>query len=116
MYCIDAIDATIQSDPQSNNNSTENEYSDSGEASDGDEVRSLSARSGRRRRGSSPEKPESLREADICAPVAIEVYEDEIIVEETPKGGPWDFGNSHAKMSKKSKKSKVSEKRSIFES
>jgi len=79
-------------------------------------LRSLSVQSVRRRRDSSLEKPESSKDADVCHPLAIEVSEAEVIIEETSKGELWDFSNSHAKMGKRSKKSKVSEKRAIFES
>jgi hypothetical protein len=53
--------------------------------------------------------------AAICLSEAIGVFEAKEITE-TSKDGLWDFSNSHAKMGKKSKKSKVSEKRAIFES
>lgn len=112
MYWIDATDGMIQSDPQSNIDSTENDYSDSNEASDDDDVRSLSARSVNRRRSLFPERaeiPNSL-------PIEIVIPEVEAVVEPAPDGDSWANWGSHTKVNKKSKKLKVSERRAVFES
>jgi hypothetical protein len=116
MHWIDATDGMIQSDPKSNNDSTENDYSDSNEASDEDDVRSLSARSVSGRRSLSPEKAEGPKGAEICAPIDIEILEPDAVVETAPDGYSWTDWGSHPKVNKKSKKSKVSERRALFES
>jgi hypothetical protein len=116
MYWIDATDGMIQSDPQSNSDSTENDYSDSNEASDEDDVRSLSARSVSRRRSLSSVKAESSKEAEICAPIDIEIPEARVVVEVAPDGDSWADWSSHTEVNKKSKKSKVSKRRAVYES
>jgi hypothetical protein len=100
MYCVDATDGVIQSD------STDDNYSDSNEASDEDEeddVRSSSVQSVRRQRSLSP-----------CVEETIEVATDEPPVE-APKDDPWDTSASRKKGHKNSK-SKISERRAVFES
>jgi hypothetical protein len=104
-----------QSEP-SNNEFTESSYSDSNEASDDDEERSPSARPARRRnRSLPPDEPESSHEAYISAPRVIETREVETVADAAPAEDPWDFGSS-SKRGKQSKKSKISERRAIFES
>jgi len=111
MYRIDADEGTIQSDPQFNDDSANHDSSDSDEASDDslqEDVRSLTDRSGSRRsptsEGFETLSPEEIPATEVTVmPEAhtIESLEDEL-------------GFSH-KESKKSKKSKLSAKRALFE-
>ena len=116
MNLIDTTDGVIQSDSQSNNDSTEDDYSDSNEASDEDgedDVRSSSLQSVRRRRSPSPEEPKSSEVAYSHVVETTEVARD--APEEDPKDVFWDTSASRKKGHKNSK-SKISEKRAFFES